>query len=211
MKKGERSQIKLISKKEHNKLIEEKEEIIEEFFDKKIKEIDTLSCSDFIVNYLNKESKNNIKNLMNTSLSKNFPLTDASTNISNKIKDSEDKDDIEIKNMIDRIFERGKQNRVKNYIDCDMKIKNYFPYEQKKLRKDNNKEKINEIQFENKEIYNVLSELTQLNEQVKEYEKENKEKGAKIKIEMNDDVSKDEFMEGEKEKESEIESEMEIE
>ena len=113
--------------------------------------------------------------------------------------------------MIDRIFERGKQNRVKNYIDCDMKIKNYFPYEQKKLRKDNDKEKINEIQFENKEIYNVLRELTKLNEQVKEYEKENKEKGAKIKIEMNDDVSKDEFMEGEKEKESEIESEMEIE
>ena len=148
---------------------------------------------------------------MNTSLSKNFALTDASTNISSKIEDSEDKDDIEIKNMIDRIFERGKQNRVKKYIDCDMKIKNYFPYEQKKLRKDNDKEKINEIQFENKEIYNVLSELTQLNEQVKEYEKENKEKGAKIKIEMNDDVSKDEFMEGEKEKESEIESEMEIE
>ena len=181
-----------------------------EFFDKKINEIETLSCSDFIVNYLNKENKNNIKNLMNTSLSKNFILTDASTNISTKIEETEVNEDLEIKKRIDRIFERGKQNRVKNYIDCDLKINNFFPYEQKKLRKDNDKEKINAIKFENKEIFDVLSELTKLNEQIKEYEKENKEKGAKIKIEMNEEDFDDEDI-GEvndKDKESENISEI---
>ena len=80
LKKGEKSNTKLISRNEHNKLIDEKEKIIIEFFDKKVNEIDKLSCSDFIVNYLNKENKNNIKNLMNTCLSSNF--VEASTNIS---------------------------------------------------------------------------------------------------------------------------------
>ena len=150
---------------------------------------------------------------MNTNLSKNFTLTDASTNISTKIEETEVNEDLEIKKRIDRIFERGKQNRVKNYIDCDLKINNFFPYEQKKLRKDNDKDKINEIQFENKEIFDVLKELTKLNEQIKEfkeYEKENKEKGAKIKIEMNEDDFDGEDIEevNEKEKESENESEI---
>ena len=68
-----------------------------------------------------------------------------------------------------------------------MNIKNYFPYEQKKLRKGDNIEKINEIQFDKREIYNVLNELSNLNEQIKEYEKENMEKAASIGIEMKDD------------------------
>ena len=81
-----------------------------------------------------------------------------------------------------------------------MNIKNYFPYEQKKLKKADNNEKINEIQFGNKKIYNVLNELNNLEEKIKEYEKENKEKTASIGIEMKDD----EF-------EEENENEMEIE
>ena len=66
-------------------------------------------------------------------------------------------------------------------------IFNYFPYEQKKLRKGDNIEKINEIQFDKREIYNVLNELSNLNEQIKEYEKENMEKLASIGIKMRDD------------------------
>ena len=213
LKKGEKTNSKLISRDEHNKLIEEKEKIIIEFFDNKINEIDKLSCTDFIINYLNKENKNNIMNLMNTNLIKNLALTDISTNISTNIEDLEVNEDLGIKNRIDRIFERGKQNRVKNYIDCDLKINNYFPYKQKKLRKDNEKEKINEIKIENKEIFDVLKELTKLNEEIKEYEKENKEKNAKIKIEMKEEEFDDEnFGEvSEKDKESENESEINME
>lgn len=45
--------------------------------------------------------------------------------------------------------------KVRKYINCDLKIKNFFPYEQKKLRKNENKEKINEL-FENREIFDML-------------------------------------------------------
>ena len=87
--------------------------------------------------------------------------------------------DKEIETKINQIFEKGKQKMVKKYIASDPKIKNYFPYEQKKLRKTNKDDKINNIQYRNKEIFNVLSELSNLEGKIKEDEKENKEKGQK--------------------------------
>ena len=87
--------------------------------------------------------------------------------------------DKEIEAKINQIFERGKRQMVKKYIESDPKIKNYFPYEQKKFRKINKDDKINNIQYGNKEIYNALSELSNLEGKIKEYEKENKKKGQK--------------------------------
>ena len=81
----------------------------------------------------------------------------------------------------------GRQGLVKKYIELAPKIKNFFSYEQKKLRKSNEHEKINDIQYGNKEIYDVLTELSNLQGRIKEYEKENREKGAKIGIEMNNE------------------------
>ena len=178
-----------MSKKEFNKIIDEKNEIIKNYYDDKIEEINKMSCADFIINFLNKEKKDKIKNLKITSLSSNFVLDEASTNISKKFDDVAEKDEVaeEVKEIINKIFEKGKQGRVKKYIQYDMNIKNYFPYEQKKLRKGDNIEKINEIQFDKREIYNVLNELSNLNEQIKEYEKENMEKLASIGIKMRDD------------------------
>ena len=178
-----------MSKKEFNKIIDEKNEIIKNYYDDKIEEINKMSCADFIINFLNKEKKDKIKNLKITSLSSNFVLDEASTNISKKIDDVAEKDEVaeEVKEIINKIFEKGKQGRVKKYIQYDMNIKNYFPYEQEKLRKEDNIEKINEIQFDKREIYNVLNELSNLNEQIKEYEKENMEKLASIGIKMRDD------------------------
>ena len=65
-------------------------------------------------------------------------MDEASTNISKKLDDKEENDKIgeEVKEHIDKIFERGKQGRVKKYIQFDMNVKNFFQYKQKKLRKE---------------------------------------------------------------------------
>ena len=53
-------------------------------------------------------------------------------------------------------------------------------------------EKINEIQFDKRKIYNILNELNNLEEQIKEYEKENMEKAASVGLEMeNDDIDEE--------------------
>ena len=57
LKKGMKTHIKSMSKKEYNKIIDEKNEIIENYYDNKIDEINEMSCADFIVNFLNKEKK----------------------------------------------------------------------------------------------------------------------------------------------------------
>ena len=59
----------------------------------------------------------------------------------------------------------------------------FFPYDQKKLRKES-EDKINEIKFRDKNIYNILKELTYLNKRLKNYKKQNVEKEAKIGIEL---------------------------
>ena len=189
LKKGEKTNNKLITKKEYNKIIVRKNKIIEDFYNNKINEISNMSCSNFIINYLNKESQNNIKSLMNINLSSHFSLNEASTNITNNFDNLINNNDLdkEIEEKIDKIIKKGKENTVKKYIECNMKVNNFFPYEQKKLRKKEEDEKINKIQFGKKEIYNVIDELNNLEKQIKEYEKENKDKGSKISIEMKDD------------------------
>ena len=79
--------------------------------------------------------------------------------------------DANIKKRINRIFEKGKNNLVKNYINIDIKI-NIFPYEPKKLKIKDEKNKIDELELENKEIFDILNEITKLNEQIKKYKKE---------------------------------------
>ena len=91
-----------------------------------------MTCENFIINYLNKEDKNKIKNLMNTNLSSKFTLNDISTNIS-CIDNSKNEDDMdeEINKQIGQIFERGRQGLVKKYIESEPKIKNSSPMNKK--------------------------------------------------------------------------------
>ena len=148
---------------------------------------------DFIVTYLNKERSENIKSLISANINNSFQLDLTSTNISNKLdellseekeKDSSNNIDESVKKQIDRIFEKGKNNRVKKYINDDIKI-NLFPYEPKKLkRKDENENnKINELEPENNEIFDILNKITKLNEDIKKYKIKNKEKDSEISIE----------------------------
>ena len=191
-----------MTKKQYNSNIDYKKKIITNFYDEKIKEINQMTLEDFIVKYLNKENKENIKILMNANLSNNFTLTEANTDISNQVDNLIAKDDldIEVEKKIEEIIARGRRNKVKKYINFDINIDNHFPYEPKKFKKEkNNRElnKIDEIDDSNKEIYDILKDLTDLNEKIKEYEKKNKEKTAKISVEMADDEdeAEDNFME----------------
>ena len=66
---------------------------------------------------------------------------------------------------LDEKLERSKLNTVKDYIiNKNMNIKNLFPYEQKKLRRNDEDEinKINRIEKE-RNIYNILGEIKVLN------------------------------------------------
>ena len=62
-----------------------------------------------------------------------------------------------------------------------MEVDNFFPYEQKKLRRNN------EDENENKNIYHILKKLTDLNEKLQKYKKENNEKETKIDISQEDE------------------------
>ena len=139
---------------------------------------------------------------MKVNLNQNFELGEASTKISNEINDiiEENEDDVdkEIKEKIDRIFERGKLNSVKNYIESKQEIKNFFPYEQKKFKR----ELKNKGNNEEKDIFYILQELTDLNTKIKEYKKENREKGSIIGIEQKENENVEE--------EEEINEEMEL-
>ena len=87
-------------------------------------------------------------------------------------KNEEDADDSDesIKRRIDSIFEKGKNNRVKKYINDDIKI-NLFPYESKKLKRKDEKNKIDDLEPDNREIVDILNEITKLNEDIKKYQK----------------------------------------
>ena len=117
--------------KEYNKLREEKRNIIIEYYNKKEKEIKEMSEKDFITSYLNKEKSENIKNLMSANINNTFQLDLASTNISNKVdelldggnkEEDDDDSDASIKKRIDYIFEKGKNNRVKNTLMMILKL-----------------------------------------------------------------------------------------
>ena len=188
-----------MTKKQYNSNIDYKKKIITNFYDEKIKEINQMTYEDFIIKYLNKENKENIKILMNANLSNNFTLTEANIDISNQLDNLIAKDDleVEVEKKIDEVIERGRRNKVKKYINFDINVENHFPYEPKKLKKEKKHElnKIDEIEESNKEIYDILKDLTDLNERIKEYEKKNKEKSAKISVEMADDEDEDNLME----------------
>ena len=124
---------------------------------------------------------------MKVNLNNNFELGEASTKISNGIDEiidgNENEMDKVIKKRIDNIFERGKLYSAKNYIDSNQKVKDFFPNEQKKFKRELKDKGINE----EKNIFYILKKLSDLNEKIKEYKKENKEKGSIIGIEQKED------------------------
>ena len=201
--KYEKSIIKGMNKKTFNETIDKKKQIIIDYYDKQINEINEMSCKDFIITYLDLEKNKNIEKLMKVNLNQNFELGEASTKISNEINDiiEENEDDVdkEIKKRIDKIYERGKLSSVKNYIESKQEIKNFFPYEQKKFKR----ELKNKGNNEEKDIFYILQELTDLNTKIKEYKKENREKGSIIGIEQKEN-------ENVEEEEEEINEEMEL-
>ena len=77
LKKGEKNPNKFMTKKEYNKNIKEKRDIIVEYYDNKIKEINSMKISDFILKFLSKEKKESINSLMNTNLNSKFYLDKA--------------------------------------------------------------------------------------------------------------------------------------
>ena len=123
-----------------------------------------------------------LKNLISSNLSKTFTLDETNTCISSKLEEIIDNENEENENNIDNDMkalnlkldeklERSKLNTVKDYIiNKNMNIKNLFPYEQKKLRRNDEDEinKINRIEKE-RNIYNILGEIKVLNEKIKQY------------------------------------------
>ena len=192
LKKNEKNYNKLMTKKEYNKNIEEKRKIIEDYYDNMIKSIEKMKSQEFIINYLDKEKNDKIMDLMSVNLNNNFELDGASTNISNNIdkileKKEDDVIDTEVKELIDRIFEKGRKNRVSKYIDDKIKVNNFFPYEPKHKRNDNNED----INNNSRDIFNILNQISNLNLKIKNYSKRNKERGARINIIEESELNKD--------------------
>ena len=84
--------------------------MIIDYYEKKLDEINEMSCKDFIITYLDLEKNKNIEKLMKVNLNNNLELGEASTKISNGIdeiiddNENEDEMDKEIKKRIDNIF-----------------------------------------------------------------------------------------------------------
>ena len=87
---------------------------------------------------------------------------------------------------------KGRRNRVAKYIDEKIKVNNFFPYEPKNRKKNDNKE---DIDTGSRDILNILNQISNLNIQIKNYSKRNKERDSKISIsieeECNDDCNND--------------------
>ena len=169
LEKGEKNFLKkVMNKKEYNDNIDKNRNYLIEIYDKKIKEIEEIGYEKFILEVLNKEKNDNIKRLMCTNLNSNFTLNDFSTDVSvqleNKIKEiqNEDEDLKQINQMLDKKMEDNKKYQLRKYIDDKMEVENLFPYEQKKLRRNNEDENKNK----NKNIYHILKKLTDLNEKL---------------------------------------------
>ena len=192
-----------MTKKEYNNNIDKKKDIISIYYDKLIKSIEKMNNEEFIINYLNQEKDKNLKNLMSSTLNKDFSLEEAKTCIASKLeeemeeaekqnKKEEYNIDEDIKKFDLMLKERAERNnlyKIKDYVNKNMEIKNLFPYEQKKLRRNENdineKNKINEIGNDNS-VYNVLEKVKELNEKIKKLNGNNKlkEKESEIKVEM---------------------------
>ena len=99
---------------------------------------------------------------MSVNLNNNFELDGASTNISNNVDKllakKDDDIDTEIKERIDKIFEKGKRNRVSKYIDEKIKVNNFFPYEPKNKKNNDNNEDINAGSRD--DIFNILNQIS---------------------------------------------------
>ena len=153
-----------------------------------------MEYEDFIINYLNKEKKETIKLLMSTNLSSDFSL---STDFPDKIDIKNDTNNIvdedvkEFNEKLNKKFENYKNSQVKRYIDDKLEIDNYFPYEQKNLRRTKEEDE------NNKDIYNNLKKLSDLNEKLKEYKLQNSEKETKINIKQEEDEEEEEENENE--------------
>ena len=123
-----------MSKKEYNDNIDNKRQYLIEYYDKKIESVENMGYEQFTLGYLNKEKNSNIKDLMSSNLKSNFTFSDLSTNISekteNKIEGTEN-DEMDIKKMLDKKMEIYKRNQIKRYIEDEIEINNYFPYEKK--------------------------------------------------------------------------------
>ena len=180
-----------MTKKEYNDNIDKNRDYLIEYYDKKIKEIEDIGYEKFILPVLNKEKNENLKRLMCTNLNSNFSLNDFSTDVSgdldNKMNDNndEDEDSIKFNKMLDKKIKENKKYQLRKYINDKMEVDNYFPYEQKKLRRNN------EDENENKNIYNILKKLTELNEK---YKKENNEKETKININQENEENEDDSL-----------------
>ena len=185
---------KVITKKEFNDNIDKNRDYLIEYYDKKIKEIEDIGYEKFILQVLNREKNENLKRLMCTNLNANFSLNDFSTDVSgdldNKMNDNndEDEDSIKFNQMLDKKIEENKKYQLRKYINDKMEIDNYFPYEQKKLRRNNKDED------ENKNIYNILKKLTELNEKLEKYKKENNEKETKIDINQENEENEEDSL-----------------
>ena len=203
LEKYEKAPIKGMPKREYNKILDDKKEAIENYYDKLIEKLENMNYEEFIIDYLDKEKESNLKNLMSSNLSKTFNLNEANTCISSNLEEIiENKEEVDNEKIIDedmkilnlkldKKLERSKLNRVRNYIDDEsMKIKNMFPYEQKKLRR-SEKDEINRIFNIEKEkkIFNILDEVKVLNEKIKKYNDTYnfKEKDSEIQVEMASD------------------------
>jgi len=195
LKKNDKNITKFMNKEEYNKNREEKRNIIEEYYNKMEIEIKKMSEIDFVTTFLNKENNENIKNLMSTNLSNNFQLNEVSTNISSKldeiIEDKKDEDYEKIDGIINKAFNKWKINRVKDYINNKITIKDFFP-EPKKLKRNDSNAKVNEIESQSQDIFNILSEISNLNEEIKKYHKKNKEKGSEIGVEADIEENEEE-------------------
>ena len=193
--KGDKNYLrKVITKKEFNDNIDKNRDYLIEYYDKKIKEIEDIGYEKFILQVLNREKNENLKRLMCTNLNANFSLNDFSTDVSgdldNKIDDNnyEDEDSIKFNQMLDKKMEENKKYQLRKYINDKMEVDNYFPYEQKKLRRNNKDED------ENKNIYNILKKLTELNEKLEKYKKENNEKETKIDINQENEENEEDSL-----------------
>ena len=73
-------------KREYNKILDDKKEAIENYYDKLIEKLENMNYEQYIIDYLDKEKESNLKNLMSSNLSKTFNLNEANKCISSNFR-----------------------------------------------------------------------------------------------------------------------------
>ena len=212
---------KFVTQQEYTKQRELKLKNINYFYDKLNNTIKKITPIDFINNYLNQNLLDR-KNLINTNFSKNIQLNEdilkkLITGIVGEQKFELIDEEIEYK--INSKLENFKVNEIKKYLPFEMKIE-YFPMQQnvpeslkkkhligKKISEEENNESIEseETKYSIEDSCNLIS---QLDEKIKKFRKENmpakeKEKRIKIKEEINEELGEESKEESEESRESE--------